>query len=83
MERRGQVDDTTDETMYELWTKHLSNVKQMLKSSDHFELLEVAYSDVVANPRAQAQRIREFVGLPLDVEKMAAAVDEALYRNRR
>jgi hypothetical protein len=83
MERRGQVDDTTDETMYELWTKHLSNVKQMLKSCDHFELLEVAYSDVVANPRAQAQRIREFVGLPLDVEKMAAAVDEALYRNRR
>jgi hypothetical protein len=82
MERRGEADETSDETMFALWTKHLTKVKQMLTSSDHFELLEVAYSDVVANPRAQAQRIREFVGLPLDVEKMAAAVDEALYRNR-
>ena len=82
MERRGEVDETSDETMFALWTKHLSKVERMLLTSDHFEVLEIAYSDVIENPRAQAERIRDFVGLPLDVEKMVAAVDEGLYRNR-
>ena len=68
--------------MFALWTKHLSKVERMLLTSDHFEVLEIAYSDVIENPRAQAERIRDFVGLPLDVEKMVAAVDEGLYRNR-
>jgi hypothetical protein len=82
MERRGEVDETSDETMFALWTKHLAKVEQMLTTSDHFELLEIAYSDVITNPREQAVRIRDFVGLPLDIEKMVAAVDEGLYRNR-
>ena len=41
------------------------------------------YRTALQNPREHAQRIREFLGLPLDVEAMAGAVDPSLYRNRR
>lgn len=82
MERRGQVDETSDEAMFDLWTRHLSKIEKLLASSSHFEALEIAYSDVVNHPRSAAERIRDFLGLPLDVEKMALAVDKSLYRNR-
>jgi hypothetical protein len=44
--------------------------------------LFVQYGDVLAEPAAQAERVRDFLGLPLDVAAMAGAVDPALYRNR-
>ena len=82
MERRGQVDDTSDEMMFAIWSKHLSTVERLLTRSDHFQLLSIQYSEVIQNPLAEAKRIRDFLGLPLDVDKMAAAVNESLYRNR-
>ena len=48
----------------------------------HFEVLELHYKETLANPRPQALRIAEFLGEPLDVDKMAAVVDAQLYRNR-
>jgi len=36
----------------------------------------------MANPLEQARRMKDFLGLPLDLERMAGAVDEKLYRNR-
>jgi hypothetical protein len=53
-----------------------------LNHADHLESLEIAYKDVVSDPLEQARRIKEFLGLPLDTEKMAGAVDAKLYRNR-
>lgn len=44
--------------------------------------LYVQYNDVLGDPAAQAARVAAFLGLPLDVAAMAAAVDPALYRNR-
>lgn len=44
--------------------------------------LFVQYNDVLSDPAAQAARVAGFLGLPLDVGAMAAAVDPALYRNR-
>jgi hypothetical protein len=34
-------------------------------------------------PAEHAARIRRFVGVDLDIDKMAEAVDRQLYRNRR
>jgi Sulfotransferase family len=82
LERRGESDPTTDETMFELWQGHLSKVERLLESSSHFEHLDLQYADVVRDPLSQARRIRDFLGLPLDDEVMAAAVDQSLYRNR-
>ena len=38
---------------------------------------------MLADPRGEARRIAEFLGLPAAAEKMAAAVDPGLYRNRK
>jgi hypothetical protein len=47
-----------------------------------FETLTVRYGDVIADPRAQAERVGQFVGGGLAIDRMAAAVHERLYRNR-
>jgi hypothetical protein len=37
---------------------------------------------VFGDPRAQAERVDRFVGGGLAIDRMAAAVNERLYRNR-
>jgi hypothetical protein len=44
-------------------------------------LLEVWYPDVVANPLATFEKIREF-GFPIDAARAANTIDPALYRHR-
>ncbi len=81
LERRGEPAGG-DERMYEILENHLAEVDRLVSVSTHFEILNVGYGDVIGNPREQARRIRDFLGLDLDVEKMASAVDLSLYRNR-
>lgn len=82
LERRGERDDTADDRMLELWENHLWRVAYLLKHAPHFEFIEVSYSSVIQNAANEARRIRDFLELTADVEAMAAAVDESLYRNR-
>jgi len=44
--------------------------------------LDVSYNDVVNAPRKPAEEVARFLAAGLDVEKMVAAVDPSLYRNR-
>jgi len=80
--RRGEPPGADDQGMYEILEGHLAEVDRLMNASTHFELLNVDYGEVIGNPREQARRIRDFLGLELDVEKMASAVDFSLYRNR-
>jgi hypothetical protein len=82
LERRGEPNETSDEKMLDLWRDHLWRAKYLLKHAAQFEVLEMEYRAVVDSPLEQARRMRDFLGLPLDVEAMAAAVDKKLYRNR-
>jgi hypothetical protein len=66
-------------TQYET---HLRKVQAMLASRACFETLAVRYGDVIADPRTQAERVSQFAGGGLSVDRMAAAVHERLYRNR-
>ena len=66
-------------TQYEM---HLRKTRALLANRPCFETLIVEYGDVLADPRAQADRVTRFVGRGLDVTAMAGAVDERLYRNR-
>lgn len=83
LERRGEGTGADDQQMFEIWRGHLDDVDELLRGSEHVRALDVEYPDVVATPEAQARRIRDFLGRDLDVEKMVAAVDARLYRNRR
>lgn len=82
LERRGETSDTSDERMVELYESHLRRVSAMLRHAPHFEWVDLHYTAVLESPRQEADRIREFLGRDMDVERMAAVVDERLYRNR-
>ncbi len=82
LERRGETSDTEDERMIELYQGHLRRVSAMLRHAPHFRHVDLQYTEVLASPRREAERLRDFLGWELDVERMAAVVDERLYRNR-
>lgn len=82
LERRGERSETADERMLELYAAHLRRVDAMLRHAPHFRRIDLHYTAVLERPREQAERIRRFLGRDLDPERMAAAVDESLYRNR-
>ena len=76
----GAADDEQLKRMYE---DHLQKVARFMASRSCFSALTVAYRDVVERPRESADRINTFLGGTLDVGRMAAVADPALYRNRR
>ncbi len=82
LERRGEPSETSDEKMLELWKDQLWRANYLLKHAPQFTVIEVAYRDAIDKPLEQARRISDFLGGGLDTEKMAAAVDGKLYRNR-
>jgi hypothetical protein len=47
------------------------------------DVLCIRHADALTDPRAVAERIQRFLGRPLQVEAMVAAVQPQLYRNRR
>jgi hypothetical protein len=82
LDRRGERNETPDDKMIELYESHLWRVDYLVRHAPHLERLEVAYAQVVAEPQRAAERINDFLGGRLDVERMTGAVDPALYRNR-
>lgn len=82
LERRGEVSETSDERMTEVYEDHLWRVKYLLRHAPHLETLELHYTEVLGDPRQGAQRISAFLGGGLDVEEMVGVVDRQLYRNR-
>ncbi len=82
LERRGETSETDDQRMIELYDDHLWKVNRLLGREPHLDVIDVHYKAVLEEPRAQAERLRDFLGLPLDAAKMAGVVDGSLYRNR-
>jgi hypothetical protein len=82
LERRNEESHTEDDELLAMYASHLEKVQFQLRFRKNFETLYVNYADVVGNPLTEALRMAEFVGGGLDVDKMAAAVDGSLYRNR-
>jgi hypothetical protein len=84
LRRRGEpVDESGDERMRGTLEKHLVRTKLWIDDQLNFAVVDVPYREVIADPRRQAQRVRNFLAVNLDVENMASAVDRSLYRNRR
>jgi hypothetical protein len=81
LSRLGKPNDLPDEAAVQLLGAQVKDASFFLKRPQ-FEVLELNYTDTLAGARAQAERMRDFLGQPLDVEKMASVVDAQLYRNR-
>jgi len=80
--RSGQVDETDDDLMRGIFKKHLAETERLLASEKCFDVLDVSYNQIIAEPLAQAERVNDFLGGRLDVQRMASAVSSELYRNR-
>jgi len=79
--RRGEKNDTPDERAVALLEEQVRDARFFLRRPQ-FEVLELNYRETLDSPRPLALRMAEFVGEPLDVEKMTQVVDVQLYRNR-
>ena len=84
LDRRGEArDQAGDEKMMQLYRNHLRKVELVLEQRPNFELLDVHYRQVVDEPREQAARVAKFLGLKVEPDLVASAVDRRLYRNRQ
>ncbi len=82
LDRRGEATTTDDEQMTELFENDLWRAGYLLEHAPQFEVLELRYTEVVEDPRAQAERISSFLDGQLEVDAMIGVVDRQLYRNR-
>jgi hypothetical protein len=75
--------DISDEKLAELLQKDLNKAYKWVKDQDNFSMISVGYKEMVQNPLSQCGLVNNFLGNPLDTDKMASVIDASLYRNRR
>jgi len=81
--RRGHTTTPhTDEHIARLSREHVAQVLRRLRAQPNTALLEVSYNELLDDPATGARQVAEFLDAGLDVERMGAAVDPALYRQR-
>ena len=84
LERRSETDKRgDDEKMIGNYEFHLRKVDHILRDRPVFQTLDVDHREAINDPLAQARRVSEFLGMNLDPNRMAEAVNPRLYRNRR
>jgi hypothetical protein len=81
--RRGTADAPDSEAIKESFRNDIARVRVMARRWPHCELLEVSYRKTIDDPTATARTVNGFLGGILDEQRMAAAVDPTLYRNRK
>jgi hypothetical protein len=62
--------------------QHLAKLDDWLPQQQHLKVLNVEHRQLIADAASSAQRVKEFLGVDLDVKAMAQAVDPALHRQR-
>lgn len=66
-----------------IYLSQIAKVQDYMKqNADHFRFIEVDYNQALKDPQPQAERIDQFLGGGMDIAKMVAVVNPALYRNR-
>ena len=64
------------------FAKQLIRIRKYMSKRPCFEVIEMDYNALVADPEPQLLRLVEFLDLPGDVADMLAVIDPSLYRNR-
>lgn len=76
-------DQPPDGKMKALFTTHLAEVEHFLAGRPSMDVLSCEFRRVIEDPLGTARRVAGHLGLDLDLERMAAAVEPGLYRQRR
>ncbi len=72
----------SDAEMEAQFRNHLAAVKFWLARQPHIEVLYIDYRKMLASAASYCIEIANFIGRPLDVQKMQQVPDQQLYRNR-
>ncbi len=82
--RRGEdPHKISDEELAQLYEKHLRHVNSWLNNQSHIQRIDIQYNHLLQNPRQEIERLNQFLGDTLDLEKMVQVVDPSLYRQRQ
>lgn len=80
---RGSLqDEGQHDRIRHLYQTHIEDTLRLLDARRCISTLVVDYSETLARPEDTARRVDRFLQGRLDVSRMAAAADPALYRNR-
>jgi hypothetical protein len=71
------------EAMKEAYRNDIVRARLHCKARSNFRYQEVHYKHAIDDPAATARQVNAFLGGKLDEERMRAAVQQELYRNRR
>jgi hypothetical protein len=82
LSRRSETSRVDDDLLAEQFRKHLAVVRPWLARQPNMEVLTIRYNELMSNPEPSCRRVIEFTCAPLQLEKMLAVPDTALYRNR-
>ena len=82
-DRLGQNNDIIkDNILKEKYSLHLEEIYEWLQQQNNIDVLYANYADVLENPFAASEGIREFLDADTDAVEMAAVIDSSLYRQR-
>jgi hypothetical protein len=76
------VPNTPMNSVIAAFEKHLREIENWLSTKPDLRVLWVQHSEVLKHAEAEAFRIAEFVGLPLDTTNMARQVERSLHREK-
>ncbi|MGE5251451.1 MAG: sulfotransferase [Bacteroidota bacterium] len=82
LSNRNEESKTADAEMQARFQEHVAAAKYWLARQPNIEVLYVDYNRMMASPQEDCRRVAAFLGVPLDLERMQAVPDAALYRNR-
>jgi hypothetical protein len=81
-DRGAPQDETQDDRIKQIYRAHVEETLRLLRARRCFSTLVVDHGEAIAHPEDTARRVSRFLDDRLDVARMAAAADPALYRNR-
>ena len=82
LRHRGAADGPNAAAMARAFEKHLHEVNRWFKGKPDVRILRVHYHSVLHEPATVAERLVQFLGVPLKVEAMSQQMDRTLYRQR-
>ncbi len=74
--------DTLPIALLEAYKKTIEDVKIWKENKPNIEMLIIGYQETIQNPFLTAMKVYDFLGKNLEPEKMAAIVDNKLYREK-
>ncbi len=84
LQRRGEpTDRMDDDKLAVIYEKDLRQVEQWMGSRANVHALFVNYNGLLSEPLTELRRVVSFLDAGLNLDPMAAVVDQTLYRQRR